>query len=87
MYNGKKTNEHASEYDISVTYPFSVVTISKPKKKWINAHDLEIVKTNTCIPVNALCMYMYTILLDMQSGIFSKSGDTSKIQGYLLMKT
>jgi hypothetical protein len=29
----KVTNEQASEYDISIAYPFSVITISKPQKK------------------------------------------------------
>jgi hypothetical protein len=29
----KVTNERASEYDISVAFPFSAVTISKPQQK------------------------------------------------------
>jgi hypothetical protein len=29
----KGTNERASEYDISVAFPFSAVTISKPQQK------------------------------------------------------
>jgi hypothetical protein len=29
----KVTNERASEYDISIALPFSVVTISKPQQK------------------------------------------------------
>jgi hypothetical protein len=29
----KVTNEQASEYDISVAFPFSFVTISKPQQK------------------------------------------------------
>jgi hypothetical protein len=29
----KETNERASECDISIAFPFSVVTISKPQKK------------------------------------------------------
>jgi hypothetical protein len=29
----KETNERASEYDISVAFPFSAVTISKPQQK------------------------------------------------------
>jgi hypothetical protein len=32
----KVTNERVSEYDISVAFPFSSVTISKPQQKWAN---------------------------------------------------
>jgi hypothetical protein len=32
----KVTNERESEYDISVAFPFSAVTISKPQQKWAN---------------------------------------------------
>jgi hypothetical protein len=53
----KVTNERASEYDISVAFPFSSVKICKlQQNEPINGHALE------CgTPVNALCMYMYTI--------------------------
>jgi hypothetical protein len=38
----KITNKRASEYDISIAIPFSVVKMSKPKKKIaINGHALE----------------------------------------------
>jgi hypothetical protein len=32
----KWTNERTSEYDISVAFPFSAVTICKPQQKWAN---------------------------------------------------
>jgi hypothetical protein len=59
---GKKEpmNEHL--YDISVSFPFSAVTICKPQQKWTNQWTCSGVRvTNTCSPVNALYMYMYTI--------------------------
>jgi hypothetical protein len=35
IWNPKKgTNERASEYDISIAFPFPVVTICKPQTKW-----------------------------------------------------
>jgi hypothetical protein len=52
----KVTNELASEYSISVAVLFSAVTkMSKSMGMLWNA------VTNTRTPVNALCMYMYTI--------------------------
>jgi hypothetical protein len=38
----KGTNERASEYDISVAFPFSAITVSKLKQNEpINGHALE----------------------------------------------
>jgi hypothetical protein len=40
----------------------SAVAISKPQQKWTNQWACSGVRvTNTCTPVNALCMYMYPI--------------------------
>jgi hypothetical protein len=58
----KVTNGRASECDISIAFPFPAVTISKPHLKWANQWVCSEVRvTNTCTPVNGLCMYMYTI--------------------------
>jgi hypothetical protein len=55
----KGTNERAFEYDISVAFPFSSVTISKPQQKWANQWECSgVLVTYTCTPVNALCIYM-----------------------------
>jgi hypothetical protein len=32
----KVTNERASEYDISIAFPLSAVTLCKPQQKWAN---------------------------------------------------
>jgi hypothetical protein len=46
----KSTNERASEYDISIAFPFSVVTVSKPQKKMANQWACSGMRvTNTCI--------------------------------------
>jgi hypothetical protein len=38
----KVTNERAHEYDISIAFPFSAVTIRKPRQNEpINGHALE----------------------------------------------
>jgi hypothetical protein len=63
IWNPRKvTCEQASEYDMSVAFPFSAVKLSKPKQKWANQWACSGVSvTNTCTPVNALCIFMYTI--------------------------
>jgi hypothetical protein len=58
----KITDEWASEYVISISFPFPAVSISKPQQKWANQWACSGVRvTNTCTPVNALCMYIYRI--------------------------
>jgi hypothetical protein len=59
----KVTNEWASEYDISIAFPFSAIPKSKPKQKWANQWACSGVRvSNNCTPFNALCMYMYTMI-------------------------
>jgi hypothetical protein len=54
----KVTKERASEYHISVAFPFSSITTCKPQQKWDNQWACSGVRvTNTCTPVNVLCMY------------------------------
>jgi hypothetical protein len=74
----KKTNDRASEYDIYIAFPFSVVTIIKPKKIWASqwvCSGVRVLVTNTCTPVNALCM---SICIWFNSDTFS----TERSQNY-----
>jgi hypothetical protein len=59
----KGTNERASEYYISIAFPFSNVTISKPRQKLANQWACSEVRvTNSCTLVH-VNVYVYDLTL------------------------